>query len=147
MDTDKTPTSDSRQADVSKASRPAPTKRDRRTQARYPTAGLASIVLIKSGSVLRGTIQDLSLSGCHILCHEKFPVGIYTRVQIDFYLEGMSFLLAGVVQAIYGPKDVGIRFLDISSRKRDQIQQLIQEIEETLPMPLSASEGSAEPPS
>ena len=43
-------------------------------------------------------------------------------------MEGLPFRLAGVTQAIYDPFNVGIRFLDMSDRKREQLQQLIDEI-------------------
>jgi hypothetical protein len=72
----------------------------------------------------------LSLGGCRIRTDERFPVGIYTRVETDFFLEGLPFRLGGVVQAIQGKDLVGIRFLDMSERKKDQLKQLIAEIDE-----------------
>jgi predicted CopG family antitoxin len=59
-------------------------------------------------------------------------VGIYTRVETEFRLQGLPFRLSGVIQALYDQKRqvVGIRFLDMSSRKRDQVEQLIKEMEE-----------------
>jgi c-di-GMP-binding flagellar brake protein YcgR len=101
-----------------------------RTQARYQVDETAAITLIRSGSVLRGRILDLSRSGCRICTPEPFPVGIYTRVEAEFQLHGLPFRLAGVTQALYDPNNVGIRFLDVSSRKRQQVDQLIQEIGE-----------------
>jgi c-di-GMP-binding flagellar brake protein YcgR len=101
-----------------------------RTQVRYQVDETAAITLIRSGSVLRGRILDLSQSGCRICTPQPFPVGIYTRVEAEFQLHGLPFRLAGVTQAHYDPNNVGIRFLDVSSRKRQQIDQLIQEIGE-----------------
>ena len=40
------------------------------------------------------------------------------------------FGLAGVVQALHDKFTVGIRFLDMSPRKREQLQELMQEIAE-----------------
>ncbi len=68
------------------------------------------------------------MSGCRIRSDEPFPVGIYTRVEAEFRLEGLPFLLGGVVQAIHGPHDIGIRFLGMSQRKREQVEQLIVEL-------------------
>jgi len=42
----------------------------------------------------------------------------------------MPFRLGGVTQAIHDRHTVGIRFLDMSSRKREQLELLIEEIEE-----------------
>ena len=103
-------------------------KSDRRAQARHPVDTTATVLLVKSGSKLRGHILDLSMSGCGIRSDERFPVGIYTRVEAEFRLEGLPFLLAGVIQAIHDPHNVGIRFLDMSPRKREQVEQLIAEI-------------------
>jgi hypothetical protein len=108
---------------------PAPTIRDRRAQSRHPVDTTAAILLIKIGSRLAGRIIDLSAGGCRILCDERFPVGIYTRVEVEFRLEGLPFRLGGVIQAIHDRHTIGIRFLDMSGRKRGQIDQLIEEIE------------------
>lgn len=79
--------------------------------------------------MLRGRILDLSLSGCRIQTDERFPVGIYTRVETEFRLHGLPFRLGGVVQAIHDRKTVGIRFLDFSDRKRQQVEELIADIQ------------------
>jgi hypothetical protein len=108
------------------------TGRDRRAQSRLPIDTTADILLINIGSRVRGRIQDLSAGGCRIHTDERFPVGIYTRVETEFRLQGLPFRLSGVVQALHDPQKqvVGIRFLDMSSRKREQVEQLIKEIEE-----------------
>jgi c-di-GMP-binding flagellar brake protein YcgR len=108
------------------------TGRDRRAQSRLPIDTSADILLINIGSRVRGRIQDLSVGGCRIHTDERFPVGIYTRVETEFRLQGLPFRLSGVIQAVHDQQRqlVGIRFLDISARKRDQVEQLIKEIEE-----------------
>lgn len=105
-------------------------KRERREQLREGVDTSAVIYLIHVASRLTGRILDLSLGGCRIRTDERFPVGIYTRVETEFRLEGLPFRLGGVIQAIHDRHSVGIRFLDMSSRKREQVEQLIAEIEE-----------------
>ena len=104
--------------------------RERRTQSRKGVDTSAAIYLINVGSRLTGRILDLSLGGCRIRTDDRFPVGIYTRVETEFRLEGLPFRLGGVIQAIHDQRHVGIRFLDMSNRKREQLEQLIEEIEE-----------------
>ena len=113
------------------ASQPAarPAKRERRAQSRHEVDTSAVIFLINVGSALHGRILDLSLGGCRIRADERFPVGIYTRVETEFRLEGLPFRLGGVIQAIHDRQLVGIRFLDMSGRKRAQVEQLIEEME------------------
>jgi len=105
-------------------------RRDRRGQTRHEVDTSATIFLVKIGSTLPGRILDLSLSGCRIRTDERFPVGIYTRVETEFRLEGLPFRLGGVIQAIHNRNMVGIRFLDLSERKRQQVLELIGEIEQ-----------------
>jgi c-di-GMP-binding flagellar brake protein YcgR len=107
-----------------------PVKLNRRAQAPHEVDTTATIFLVKVGSMLRGRILDLSESGCRICCDEPFPVGIYTRVEAEFRLAGLPFLLGGVVQAIHDRRSVSIRFLEVSERKQKQVEQLIARIEE-----------------
>ena len=104
--------------------------RERRKQCRHEVDTSAVILLIQAGSRLSGRILDLSLSGCRIRTDQRFPVGIYTRVETEFQLEGLPFRLVGVIQAIHDRRLVGIRFLDMSDRKREQVEQLVEEIAE-----------------
>jgi c-di-GMP-binding flagellar brake protein YcgR len=117
-------------AQVASPSQATPTGRDRREASREEVDTTAMIFLVKIASRLRGRILDLSLSGCRIRTDERFPVGIYTRVETEFRLEGLPFRLGGVVQVIHDKHTVGIRFLDMSRRKREQVEQLIEDIRE-----------------
>ena len=115
---------------VASLSQAKPNMRDRREAPREEVNTSAVITLVNIASRLCGRIIDLSLGGCRIRTDERFPVGIYTRVETEFRLEGLPFRLGGVIQAIHDRHTVGIRFLDMSSRKREQLEQLIEEIEE-----------------
>jgi c-di-GMP-binding flagellar brake protein YcgR len=106
-----------------------PKGRDRRSQSRCGVDSSAIIHLINIASRLNGRILDLSANGCRIETEQRFPVGIYTRVEVEFGLEGLPFRLGGVVQSIHNRNQVGIRFLDLSERKREQVAQLIEELE------------------
>ena len=90
--------------------RPPSKSRDRRAQTRHEVDTIATIFLVKVASALRGHILDLSLSGCRIRTDERFQVGIYTRVETEFHLQGLPFRLGGVIQAIHNRNMVGIRF-------------------------------------
>ncbi len=130
------------------AALPAAPRRNRRAQSRHAVDTSATILLVNVGSALRGRIVDLSLSGCRILTDERFPVGIYTRVETEFHLQGLPFRLGGVIQAIHNRNTVGIRFLDLSERKRQQVQELIDEMEEMRAEtpPEAGAPSAAKPP-
>ena len=128
--------------DVGFASRER-SRRDRRKESRQTVDDSAEILLVNVGSRLRGRIHDLSMGGCQICTDSNFPVGIYTRVEVEFRIDGLPFRLGGVIQMIYDRKTVGIRFLDLSERKRQQISELVDEIAE-LHSPQAAG-ASADP--
>jgi hypothetical protein len=119
-----------------------PAGRERRQQSRHEVDTSATILLVNIGSTLKGRIQDLSITGCRIRTDEHFPVGIYTRVETEFRLEGLPFRLGGVIQSIHDRNNVGVRFLDLSERKRKQVLELIDEIEQMRAAPLAAADGS-----
>jgi c-di-GMP-binding flagellar brake protein YcgR len=116
---------------------PAPIP-ERRKYARYAVEQSAVIYLVKVGSKLPGQVLNLSLGGCRVRTKERFPVGIYTRVEIEFRMQGQLVRLGGVIQAIYGRHEVGVRFLDVSLRKLNQLAELIEEM-----YPTGQAEGSS----
>jgi hypothetical protein len=102
---------------------------DRRSQRRYAVDEAATLHFIEVRAQITGRILDLSMSGCRIRTNERFPVGIYRRIETEFKLDGLPFRLGGVVQSIHDTFTVGIRFLDVSPRKRDQLAFLMDEFE------------------
>jgi c-di-GMP-binding flagellar brake protein YcgR len=118
------------QASPPAPSAPAPVKRERRSQVRHEVDTSATIHLVKGEFHVTGRILDLSLSGCRIGTEKRFQHDIYTRVETEFRMEGLPFLLGGVVQTIHNRFAIGIRFLDVSARKREQLLELIEEIAE-----------------
>ncbi len=105
-------------------------RRERRAQNRHQVDASATILLVRGGMPLSGRVVDLSLSGCRIRTREMLLVGVYTRVEVEFRLRSLPFRLAGVIQAIHNRATVGVRFLELSDRKRQQVVELIEEIEQ-----------------
>ena len=103
-------------------------ERRQRAQPREPVDTSAVIRLIDIAADVHGRIVDVSIGGCRICTDKRFPLGIFRRVETEFRFEGLPFRLGGVTQALYDPFNVGIRFLDVSDRKREQLMQLIEEI-------------------
>lgn len=117
-----------------------PNARERRAHPRLSVDAAASLYLVDLGVRLQGKILNLSANGCHIQTERRFSTGIYRRVEIEFCLRGFPFRLAGVTQGIYGKHDVGVRFVSLSSRKQDQLEQALGEIAE------EPSPGDGQPP-
>jgi c-di-GMP-binding flagellar brake protein YcgR len=103
---------------------------DRRSHSRHSVDTRAKLLLVKGGISMPGRILNLSQGGCRLRTDERFNVGIYVRVEAEFYLHGLPFRLAGVSQAILDKNTIGVRFLDMSERRREQLTELIAEIAE-----------------
>ncbi|MGA2571537.1 MAG: hypothetical protein ABSF23_13540 [Terracidiphilus sp.] len=65
-------------------------------------------------------------------------------IEVFFRVKGVPFRLAGVVQAIHDRNTVGIRFLDLSDRKRQQVLELIGEIQQFQAAQTAARQTAAE---
>jgi c-di-GMP-binding flagellar brake protein YcgR len=120
---------------------PAPA--DRRAHNRHQVDTRVNLTLIKGAICMPGYILNLSQGGCRLRTDERFNVGIYARVEAEFFLHGLPFRLAGVSQAIMDRNTIGIHFLDMSDRKREQLTELIAEIAEAERKP--AAQKSALP--
>jgi hypothetical protein len=103
---------------------------DRREHPRRQVDTGAKLLLVKTGICMTGRILNLSLGGCRIRTESPFNVGIYVRLEAEFRLHGLAFRIGGVSQAILDKNTLGVRFLDMSERKREQLRELIAEIEE-----------------
>jgi hypothetical protein len=103
---------------------------DRRASNRHAVDTRANLILVKGAIRMGGQILNLSLGGCRLRTDQRFNVGIYTRVEAEFYLHGLPFRVGGVSQAILDKNTIGIRFLDMSERRRDQLKELMAEIAE-----------------
>lgn len=108
---------------------PAAGEADRRAHRRHVVDSKAKLFLVKTAIVMDGRVQDLSLGGCRLRANEPFNVGIFVRVEAEFYLHGMPFRVAGVIQTILDKNTIGIRFLDMSERRRKQLTELVAEME------------------
>jgi hypothetical protein len=108
-----------------------PAAAERRVHRRFGVNSPVAVILVRSGSSLEGTILDLSMGGCRIRTDKKFPLGIYTRVETEFRVDGIPLRLGGVVQVIHQQCQLGIRFLEMTERKRLQLSELLEEMRES----------------
>lgn len=117
---------------------PANGLRERRACPRQKVNAEAVLHLIRSGQCLPGCLLDLSRAGCRIRCRQPFALGIYTRLEIEFLLEGQPLRLVGVVEWVQDPgkREIGIRFLDLSERKRQLIEDLTEDMGAGSPSPI-----------
>ena len=78
---------------------------ERRRSPRFSCGGYANIGCIPSdGIVLRGTIRDVSLGGCHV--DKGLPIDCGARAEILVRVNAASFRALGEVKAVRGNSGV-----------------------------------------
>jgi hypothetical protein len=85
---------------------------------------------LKDNSRMKGAIIGLNKDGCSFRSAKPFTDGSHIRVEVDFHMRGLPFLLAGVTEEVHDKKTVDIRFVELSHRKRAELADLIEEIRE-----------------
>ncbi len=116
-------------------------RRDRRVFPRFMVDSAASVFLLDVRAWIKGRILDVSLGGCCVRATDRFPTGIYRRVEVEFVLGRLPFKLAGVVQSLHDRYTIGIRLLDLSERKREQLVMLIEDLKEARRWESGADDG------
>jgi len=75
-----------------------------------------------------GAILDLSLIGCSVRTVKAYTGQLQAGVEVEFEISGLPFRLAGVMRAIYDSHSVGIQFIPMTNRKREELGQAIEEL-------------------
>ena len=89
----------------------------------------AILRFLKDGSRQAGALAGLSQSGCSVRTTEPFAAGIHVRLEVDFQMLGLPFLLAGVTEDVPERHTVTIRLLEMSHRKQEELAELVAELQ------------------
>ena len=109
-----------------------PRRRERREHDRHEIDSIARVLFLSIHSRVTGKVLDLSLGGCRIRAQQEIPVGAYRRVEVEFMVDGLPLLLPGVTTSLHDKFTIGIRFVEMTDRKRNQLQTVIDEISEKM---------------
>jgi hypothetical protein len=107
-----------------------PRGRERREHDRHEIDSLARVLFLSIHSRVTGKVLDLSFGGCRIRAQQEIPVGAYRRVEVEFMVDGLPLLLPGVTQSVHDKFTVGVRFVEMTDRKRNQLKTVIDELNE-----------------
>jgi c-di-GMP-binding flagellar brake protein YcgR len=111
-------------------SRPIYWKDERRAHLRLHCKGVASVAIPCVEAKLPGTLMDLSVAGCCIELNSSMPGLESPRVEVHLTLKGTKLRVAGIVRQIKSEQCIGIEFIEVSSRKAEQIKTLFAELSE-----------------
>jgi hypothetical protein len=103
-------------------------REERRAYPRQLVEGPAAIVILGQGVGFRCSVLDLSLSGCRLRTGLRFPGSAWDRVEVSFKLRGISLRFMGVIQWIDGRQKVGIRFTNMTPRRRAELAEVLAEV-------------------
>jgi c-di-GMP-binding flagellar brake protein YcgR len=102
---------------------------ERRAHPRADGWGTAWIGIFPEGTKALGYLLDLGLGGCRIEADEAIPAGDNASVEVLLHLRGYTLRLAGVIRhQEEGKTRAGIEFTDVSPRKAEQIQKLLDQL-------------------
>jgi hypothetical protein len=106
-----------------------------RVNDRYEVEGDAEVV-IKDGNMgptlLRGSILDISISGCYIQTLARVPLLPETEVEIIFSVYGSTFKVAAVSRYAKTRVGIGFRFLEMDDNVRQRLHAVLADIRSKL---------------
>jgi hypothetical protein len=108
------------------------------------TESPAVLHLVTGDLKLGGHILDLSSSGCIVSLNHPYVGNIMVRVEVEFRVRGLQFRLPGVTAAFHDKHTVEVRFLDVSARKKEDLDQVIREMIEVDGKKSSGAEDAGE---
>jgi hypothetical protein len=107
-----------------------------RTSNRHPVRDDAVLSVIGQSNVIGQTLTvncsvlDLSVGGCRLRAKGRFIAKPQLLVEITFTIRGLPMMLRGTIQWTQGEDTFGVRFLEMSSRRREDLNEVLAEIEE-----------------
>jgi hypothetical protein len=116
------------QSAVPAEKRPPP--RDSTKLNREENAWPAVLRLLKNGFRQECAIVAINLEGCTLQTTSPFVAGLYARVEVDFQMRRLPFLLSGVTKDVREKTLVDVRFLAMSDRKQGELAELLEELRE-----------------
>jgi len=106
-----------------------------RIDERYEVEGEAEVVVWRDGrgtSVLRGTILDISATGCYIQTLAPVRIKPHTEVYITFSIYQTTFRLEAISRFVKTKVGLGFRFLEMDDDTRERLQSVLHDIRSKL---------------
>jgi c-di-GMP-binding flagellar brake protein YcgR len=102
---------------------------ERREHPRYEVDCVMRLASLKGSVDMPGRLVNLSAGGCKVLTDTRFLAGSLVRVEVQFRLRGIQFRFTGVTQGSRSGRSFAIRFLDISPRRREELDEVLAELD------------------
>lgn len=106
--------------------------REKRRFPRIDCSGSAGVQLTAGDSVVPAKIVNLSAGGCLMTLKKPQPIARDMMVELTFQLNHLPFRLRGQAKAVRSDRQIGFQFLQVGVRVRRQIEDLIDELIESV---------------
>jgi len=112
---------------------------ERREKERFPCVGFAEVILDDFAFLFRGSIRDLSATGCYIQSSARLALPRGTQVELRFLVKSVELRLPARIMIIRAGTGAGFEFLPIEAEMRSRLNNLIARLanpavsEEALP--------------
>jgi hypothetical protein len=100
---------------------------------RYPRlacGGFADIRVIPDGAKESGALLNLSKRGCCFRADKPLCGQAGTTVEVHLKVKGIELRMSGIIRHVYKGVRAGIEFVALSTRKREQVDELISDLYE-----------------
>ena len=99
-----------------------------RTSHRHPVHSGALLSVVGQDLSVHCNVLDLSLGGCRLRARDQLRIEAQVRVEVTFTIRGLPMLLPGVIQWTDCARQFGIRFLDMSARRKEALVEVLSEV-------------------
>jgi c-di-GMP-binding flagellar brake protein YcgR len=103
--------------------------KERRAYPRADNWGTAWLGIFPEGTKVLCYLVDLGVGGCHVEADAAIPASDNAHVEVLLQLKDSTLRLAGVIRHMEENQTrAGVEFTDLSPRKAEQIQRLIDHL-------------------
>lgn len=99
-----------------------------RTSQRHPVHSSALLSVLGQDLNVQCSVLDLSLGGCKLHATDPFKAEAQVRVEVTFTIRGLPLLLPGVIQWTDSADHFGVRFVDMSDRRKEMLVEVLGEV-------------------
>lgn len=99
---------------------------ERRLKRRFACDGFAEVYVYETGFLFRGTIRDISLTGCYIATKFAMKLESLSEVDVLLILKNHEYRIQARVRNFRPGKGVGLEFLYRDPQVEARFQNLLQ---------------------
>ena len=103
---------------------------DHRRYPRLDCGGIADLRVLPNGAKETGSLVNLSKRGCCFLADDSLRGCEGTPIEMHLKVRGIDLRVRGIIRHVHQWRRAGIEFVDLSERKREQIEELMGELGE-----------------